>query len=54
VVADSPEMVAEYAYRKLMQNKEVIVPGLMNRLSRIMPTGVKIKLVAMMKDLKRS
>lgn len=54
VVADSPEMVAEYAYRKFMQNKEVIVPGLMNRLSRIMPTSVKIKLVAMMKDLKKS
>ena len=54
VVADSPEMVAEYACRKLMQNKEVIVPGLMNRLSRLMPAGAKIKLVAMMKDLKKS
>lgn len=54
VIADSPEMVAEFAYRKLMKNKEVIVPGLMNRLSRLLPTGMKIRLVAMMKDLRKN
>lgn len=50
----TPEAVAEYAYRKLMRNKAVIVPGLFNQVSRFIPTGLRIKMVAMMKDMRKS
>ncbi len=52
-MAVSPEAVAEFACRKLMQNKAVIVPGIMNRLSRIVPAGVKIPFVAIMRELRK-
>lgn len=50
-MTDTPEMVAEYAYRHLMKNKSIIIPGMMNKISRIIPSGWKIALVAKMKDL---
>ncbi|MDR1206690.1 MAG: SDR family NAD(P)-dependent oxidoreductase [Peptococcaceae bacterium] len=46
-----PQAVAEYAYHKLTRNKAVIVPGLVNNLTRAIPSGVKMRLVAMMKDM---
>jgi short-subunit dehydrogenase len=52
-MADSPERVAQFAYRHLMRNQTVMVPGLMNRLSLLIPTGARIGLSAMMKDLKK-
>jgi short-subunit dehydrogenase len=51
VMADEPEKVAEFAYRKLAADKAVMIPGLFNNLSLLMPTGLKMRLVAMMKDL---
>lgn len=47
----SPEVVAEYAIHGLMRDKAIIVPGLMNKVSRILPSAWKIALVAKMKDL---
>lgn len=51
VIADDPEKVAEYTYKKFMRDRGVVVPGAMNQLSRVIPTGLRMKLVAMMKEL---
>jgi short-subunit dehydrogenase len=51
VMADDPEKVAEFAYRKLASNTEVMIPGLFNKLSRLMPTGLRMRLVALMRNL---
>jgi short-subunit dehydrogenase len=48
-----PATVAEYAYRELMKNKEIMVPGIMNNLTRIAPTGMKMRLAAMMSRLRK-
>lgn len=50
--AMSPERTAEYAYRKLMRNKEVAVPGILNQLLRIVPVKIKIFFVALIKKEK--
>lgn len=50
--AVEPEFVAEFAYQKLTQNKEIIIPGLMNRLTLMMPVSLRIKLSAMMYRLR--
>lgn len=47
--AMSPERTAEYAYRKLMKNKEVAVPGILNQFLRILPVKIKIFFVALIK-----
>ncbi len=53
IISDDPSMVAEYAYKKMMnKNKSVIVPGLMNQLSRLLPQKVRIHLVSMMQTLR--
>lgn len=41
--------VAEYGYRKLMQNKEVAVPGIINKIFRVIPANIKIFFVAIIK-----
>jgi short-subunit dehydrogenase len=46
-----PGDVAEYAYRKLMSGKGVMVQGFVNNFTRVIPSGLKIRLVAMMKDM---
>ena len=50
--AMSPEKTAEYAYRKLMRNKEIAVPGIINQFLRIFPVKIKIFFVALMKKEK--
>lgn len=50
--AMSPERTAEYAYRKLMRNKEVAVPGILNQFLRIVPVKIKIFFVALIKKEK--
>jgi short-subunit dehydrogenase len=47
-----PQAVAEYACRKLARNKAVMVPGLANNLTRVIPSNLKMRLVAMMKDMR--
>lgn len=47
--AMSAKKVAEYGYRKLMQNKETAVPGILNKIFRIVPSSIKIFFVAMIK-----
>jgi short-subunit dehydrogenase len=49
-----PAAVAEYAFRQLMRNKEIMVQGFMNNLSRIGPASLKMRLVAMMRRLRKS
>lgn len=53
VIAGEPEVVAELAYRKLERNKAVIVPGFMNQASRLIPTNLRIRLVAIMEGLRK-
>lgn len=50
--AMSPERTAEYAYGKLMRNKEVAVPGILNQFLRIIPVKIKIFFVALIKKEK--
>jgi hypothetical protein len=49
-----PEDVAEYAYRKLVRNKGVMVQGFVSNLTRVIPSGLKMRLVAMMKDMEKN
>ncbi|MBS7007377.1 SDR family NAD(P)-dependent oxidoreductase [Anaerostipes sp.] len=48
--AMEPESVAKYAYRRLMKNKSVSVPGWRNRLLRLPPGSIKMKFIAAMKQ----
>lgn len=50
--AMSPEKTAEYAYRKLMKNKEVAVPGILNQIFRIFPVKIKVFCVELIKKKK--
>lgn len=47
--AMTAEDVAKYAYKQFMQNKEVIVPGFINRFKNLFPVKFKMKFVAKMK-----
>lgn len=49
VWAMSPDKVALSAYKGLMRNKEMIVPGWMNQLLRLVPVKVKLIGVAFLK-----
>jgi len=51
--AMSPEAVAKYAYKQLMKNKEIIIPGLLNNIMKLFPVKFKIMWVANMKIVKR-
>lgn len=48
--AMSAEEVAEYSYKKLMANKAVIVPGLINKLMKLFPMRPKMKMIAKIKS----
>lgn len=50
VWAMSAKKVAETAYQGLMNQKEVIIPGLGNRLLQLLPEGVKLWGVAFLKN----
>ena len=52
--AMSPEKVARYAYKKMIKNKSVTVPGLSYRLMRLCPVPIKITAVAWVKGKKNS
>ncbi len=41
--------VADYAYKRLMQNKEVSIPGMRNRLLKIAPISYRMKVIAKIK-----
>lgn len=47
--AMSAEIVARYAYQRLMAGKRLAVPGLGNRLLRRLPSGIKMSFIARMK-----
>ena len=48
--AMSAQLVAQYAYRRFMKNKEISVPGVMNRVIRLIPKKIKMYAVAAMKN----
>lgn len=51
--AQTASFVAEYAYKKMMKNKEVIVPGLYNKLvSFVVPVKIKMRVLEKMKNVK--
>ena len=47
--AMKPERVAAIAYAGLQKDRDVIVPGVLNQILRIVPAGVKLTAVAKMK-----
>lgn len=47
--AMSPDKVARLAYRGLLKNREMIVPGWINQLLRLIPASLKVKGVALLK-----
>lgn len=47
--AMSPDKVADIAYRGLMKNKEIIIPGTLNRAMRLLPSSLKARGVALLK-----
>lgn len=48
--AMTAEEVARYAYKRFMKNKDIIVPGLVNRIIRCIPVKLKMMVVAKMKN----
>jgi short-subunit dehydrogenase len=48
--AMTAEDVAGYAYKRFMKNKDIIVPGLINRVIRCIPVKLKMRVVAKMKN----
>lgn len=44
------ERVATYAYKKFMKNKEIIVPGTIQKMLRLMPVRFKMMFVAKIKE----
>lgn len=47
--AMSPDKVAKVAYQGLMKNREMIVPGVMNRMLRLVPVKLKLLGVVLLK-----
>lgn len=47
----SADEVAEYAYRQLMKNKSVFIPGAINRVLQAFPTSIKMLAVVKMKKV---
>jgi len=43
------EDVAKYAYKRLVCNKEISIPGLMNKIMQVFPVRIKMSFVAKMK-----
>lgn len=48
--AMSPEKVATYAYKRFVHNKEISIPGLINKIMQIFPANIKMSFVAKMKS----
>ncbi|MCI8478122.1 MAG: SDR family oxidoreductase [Oscillospiraceae bacterium] len=48
-LAMDPKVVAEYAYHSLMAGRAVAIPGLLNRLVRLVPAAVKLRVVGRIK-----
>ena len=48
--AMTPEQVAVYAYRKMKKKKDVIIPGFWNRMARLVPSKIKLRVVAFVKE----
>ena len=46
----TPEQVAVYAYRKMKKKKDVIIPGFWNRMARFVPSGIKLRVIAVIKE----
>lgn len=44
--------VADAAYYGLMQNKEIIIPGAINKVLRIIPQAIKVPFIAWLKTMK--
>jgi len=44
------EKVAQYAYERLFNNKEVSIPGFINKIMQLFPTNIKMAFVAKMKS----
>lgn len=50
--AMSAELVAKYAYKQFMRNKEVIIPGLANRILKLFPVRLRMMYIANIKKKK--
>ncbi len=50
-MAVEPCKVAEYAYKKFVKNKEIIIPGIFNKTSLLIPLFIRIRLSSMMTRL---
>ncbi len=48
-ISMSAEKVAEYAYRQLIKNKSIFIPGFINRAMQVFPTNIKMFSIARMK-----
>ena len=40
------DKVALYTYRKMMKNKVLIIPGIFNKIQRLVPSSIKMRIVA--------
>jgi len=45
----SAEKVATYAYKRLIHNKEISIPGFINKIMQLFPVNIKMSFVAKMK-----
>ncbi len=48
--AMTSEEVVIYAYKRFLKNKDVIIPGLKNRITRLLPIKLKMSFIAKMKQ----
>jgi short-subunit dehydrogenase len=48
--AMSAEDVAQYAYKRLIANKEISIPGMINKITKIFPVKLKMAHIAKMKN----
>lgn len=51
--AMAPERVARYAYRRLKQGRAIAVPGFMNQMLRMVPSGIKMSVISKMKQVQK-
>lgn len=50
--AMSSEKVARYAYKGLMKNKDIIIPGVANKIQKFIPENLRVCVVAKIKNIK--
>ena len=50
----SAEKAADYAVKRILKGRKTVVPGVLNRLARLVPAGVKTKVIAKMKRIQNS